>query len=227
MNKFLLFSFLLGATGLAAQDCITYFPFRQGVTLEYSHYDKKNKLNFITRNTITAVKTSNDGSLEAEVETKAIDAKKEKEEFSGAFTVKCKDGSFHADLSSMLPPQMMESFKNMDATVSGDGLVTPSNLQVGQSLPNASTSIKLGSGGASLMTVNVDLTNRRVVAKETISTPAGAFDCYKIDYDMSVKALLRQSFKASEWIAKEVGMVKSETYDKKGNLSGYSLLTQH
>lgn len=55
---------------------------------------------------------------------------------------------------------------------------------------------------------------------------AGSFDCFRISYvTISETRLITTEINSTEWIAEKVGVVKSESYDRKGNLSGYSLLT--
>ncbi len=77
------------------------------------------------------------------------------------------------------------------------------------------------------MNMNVIIENRKVEAKETITTPAGTFECYKISSEISSKvAFVNQKFKSVDWFAKGVGMVRTETYDKKGKLESYALLTK-
>jgi len=72
------------------------------------------------------------------------------------------------------------------------------------------------------MTVNVS--NRKVEAVESLTTPAGTFECYKISYDVATKMMINVKTKGVEWFSKGVGMVKSETYDSAGKLLGSNVL---
>ena len=76
------------------------------------------------------------------------------------------------------------------------------------------------------MNMNIKILNRKVEASESVNTLAGTFDCYKITYDMEMKSIINITTKGAEWIAKGVGVVKTEQYDKKGNLTGYTLLSK-
>jgi hypothetical protein len=67
--------------------------------------------------------------------------------------------------------------------------------------------------------------NRKVEALESITTPAGTFECYKLTYDMEIKSMIKMTVKATQWVARNVGAVKTESFDKNGKLVGYSLLT--
>ena len=68
--------------------------------------------------------------------------------------------------------------------------------------------------------------NRKVEAEEEISTKAGTFKCFKISYDILTDAMIDIKGSAIEWIAKDVGAVRTESYNKKGKLTGYSELVK-
>ena len=60
---------------------------------------------------------------------------------------------------------------------------------------------------------------------ENITVEAGSFDTYKVTSNVSANAMgMKTSSKSAEWIAKGVGMVKSETYEKNGDISSYTEL---
>ena len=79
------------------------------------------------------------------------------------------------------------------------------------------------------MTMNISITNRKIVGKESVTTPAGTFECDKITSDLTVETKMAigftLSFSTVEWLAPKVAVVKSESY-KKGKLQGYSLLAK-
>lgn len=120
----------------------------------------------------------------------------------------------------------MKQFKDMDTEVTGTNLVLPNNLSVGQTLPDASIDIKISMSGIN-MDVATKIINRKVIGRESITTPAGTFDCYVITSttELAMTMGMNQSSNAKEWIAEGVGMVKHEDYNKKGKLTNSSLLT--
>ncbi|MBE2206244.1 MAG: hypothetical protein IAE84_01600, partial [Saprospiraceae bacterium] len=81
-------------------------------------------------------------------------------------------------------------------------------------------------GGVTIMTLRFDITDRKVVAKETITVPAGTFDCYKITYTFTTKTILSKAFSVTSWHNEKAGVVRSETYDKKGVLESRSELSK-
>ena len=78
--------------------------------------------------------------------------------------------------------------------------------------------------------VNMEITNRKVEQQETLSLPAGSFDCYKITYATTIKVKMMGigfpiHMQVTEWFAPKLGrMVKSETYTKNGKLAGTTQL---
>ena len=75
------------------------------------------------------------------------------------------------------------------------------------------------------MTIDIRVKDRKVMAEESISSDAGTFDAFKVSSITEIKMMGTREMKNVEWIAKNVGMVRSETYDKNGKLKYYSVLT--
>ena len=74
------------------------------------------------------------------------------------------------------------------------------------------------------MNISVTISDRKVVAEETLNTPAGEFDCAVLEQTVSTKMMMSIIMESKEWYTPGVGMIKSESY-RKGKLTGYSLLT--
>lgn len=93
----------------------------------------------------------------------------------------------------------------------------PLRPQVGQQFPDIKEEYDLYSGSYKLHKKAFWI-DRKVVDKETVKTPAGVFDCYVMAYkdgdDNNVK----------EWICEQVGRIKTETRNKKGQLAGKTQL---
>lgn len=192
--------------------------------MEYTSYNKKGKVESSTTSTITTVEAS--GSAAVASVSSSIRDDKGKEQFAGAYEVRCENGIITMDASSLISPAMQQSFASMEVSIDGDGLVLPSKLEPGQMLPDASTTIKAGSGGVNIINMTVNITNRKVLGREEITTPAGIFNCYKISQDTDVKMMIAKTMTSIDYYAEGVGVVRSETYDKKGNLEGYMELTK-
>jgi hypothetical protein len=103
----------------------------------------------------------------------------------------------------------------------------PSNMQAGQVLKDARITMTAKTQGITVMNMNVYITNRKVEAIEDVTTPAGTFSCYKLTSDVETKMMMKVSVKNVEWYSMNVGVVKSESYNNKGKLTGYTLLTDY
>jgi hypothetical protein len=224
--KQILLSTMFGAfmlTGIVAQDCPMYYPDQENTQMEYKQYDKKGNLNGSSVQKITAVRKSA-GSTEAEIASEHFDAKG-KSLGSVTLTARCEKGIFYIDMKNYLTQESMESYEDMEMTIEGGNLEMPWEMKAGDALKNGDLKMSFASGGMTIMNMTVAITNRKVEAVENITTPAGTFECYKITYDIATKMMINVKMKGAEWYAKNVGMVKSESYTNDGKLAGSILLT--
>ena len=190
--------------------------------MEYKSYDKKNALTGMSRHTVEEI-TQIGNSISATVEIETFD-KKEKPLGTSDITVKCENGVYYLDMKSFISPATLEGYKDMDVTFNSDNLQLPANLKVGDVLKDASITITVSNAGMKLMTMTTTITNRKVEAKEKITTPAGTFECYKISSLITSKSFMTVKINSTEWYSKDVGLIKSESYTN-GNLSGSTILT--
>lgn len=93
-------------------------------------------------------------------------------------------------------------------TSSGGESTLPSDMAPGDVLPDVNASVKaLG------LTMKVTVTERKVMRYETISTPAGTFDCVVVRERKVEKGMGRNRHTiADTWYARGIGMVRHDTY---------------
>jgi len=221
-----LFLFSFSLTCLSAQSTAcesAYMPFKQGVSFELTNYNQKGKKTGSVRHEVDDVSTHSSG-YRATIRTQIFDDKG-KSTIDGQYTVDCTHDGIVVDVSSMLNPQTMAAFGSMEVDVSGDGLQIPNTLATGTVLPDASMHMKASMNGLSLMQLNMQITDRKVIGQESITTPAGTFTCVKLVQTTSMDGFGKSTYDSTTWYAKGVGTVRVENYDKKGELSGYSELT--
>jgi hypothetical protein len=219
------FVLMLIAASLNAQDCRLYFPDKVGATREMKFYNDKKKLTSISRQEILD-KSVSGRNVKLLVRSTAFDAE-DKEVYGGDLEMLCENGVFKFDMRSMIDPNTMNTYKEMGMEITTDNIVYPASINAGETLPDGNMKMVIKSGQTTLMTIAITVSNRKVVARESITTEAGTFDCYKLTYESVVKmGFITVSSNAIEWIADGVGVVKSETYTKKEKLTGYSVLTK-
>jgi len=194
------------------------------------YYDKKGKLAGATANEV--VKIAENGSrTEITIHVNHSD-KKGEEVFDGNYTMICEGGIMKMDFRQMMPANMPE-MENARIEFSGDNMTIPTSLSVGQQLPDATYTMKIIMDGVPANMSNVSeikVQDRKVEKKESVSVPAGNYDAYKLSQQslttMKIMGMNRQSTSSSiTWISPGVGMVKSESYDQKGKLQGYTVLS--
>ncbi len=212
----ILFLAVLGAK--AQTTCSSYYPFEEGTTFQITLYDEKDKqigvLDYL-------VKEASDNTA-----TFAYEMHDEKGKMITAseYGITCNDDGVSIDFSSLAAPGSMEQYKDMEVEITGTDLILPNNLSSGQSLPDSDMLMTVRMAPIN-MKMAVTVNNRKVEGRESLTTPAGTFDCYVITFDTESKMGFKFSGSGKQWIAQGVGMVKQESYNKKGKLTGISLLT--
>ncbi|MCC6413765.1 MAG: hypothetical protein IT270_19105 [Saprospiraceae bacterium] len=220
-------AFFCLATVAQTQDCKSGFEiFKTGVTLEYTSFDKNDKVSTVMTQNVMSVETVDD-TLIAKVDAKGVDAKG-KDMFVSKFPIKCHKGTLYFDMRSMVPgvPTSTDQSQDMQMEISGDALLYPNDMKPGQTLPDGSIEMKMSMNGMKLYNSRYFITNRKVEGRESITTTAGTFDCIKLSYDMEYKFMGSRTSHNEIWYSEKLGMVKSIGYDKKGKVESTMLLTK-
>lgn len=233
--KYLLFVLFLGITGkgFSQTPCEGYFPDTKGMQLEYRLLNGKGKTMLNRQQTVSALTSNADG---LDVSTIIQNTGKNNNAKTGSTMVyHCKNGQVATELEHLLTSQGLES--NLGLEVTGDGLLIPNNLQVGQKLPDSDNTIKFRRGKSILTSMQYLIRDFQVEAQETLSTPAGDFDCIKLSYWVDTKNYapgsiglkynaIFSSVKMVQWYAKKIGLIKEEVYKKNGSLFSRTELTK-
>ena len=206
-------------TGLA-QDCTYFYPMEEGTLIELRHFDKKAKVSGTTRQEIIDKQTDG-GGVAITIHNTFFD-EKGKELMTSDLTMECKNGVFTFDMDHYLNDEMMSGMGDIEFIIEGDNLEFPAKMSPGDQLRDGT--IKLIVPEMAMMNMTTKVYNRKVEAIEKVTTEAGTFECFKITYDVFVDGMIDINTKGIEWIAQDVGAVRSETYNKSGKLSGYTEL---
>jgi hypothetical protein len=225
MKKTILFA-LLGVflvSGIFAQDCPLYYPDALNSQLEYKQYDKKGNPSGSSVQKVTDFKKTPNG-YEVRVDAESFDAKG-KSMGTLQLAARCEGGIYYIDMKNLMGAQSMEAYKDMEMQIEGGNLEMPASMKAGDMLKNGDMKIAFASGGMTIMNMTFNVSNRKVDAVESITTPAGTFECYKISYDVATKMMVNVRTKGIEWYSRGVGLVKSESYSTDGKLLGSNVLT--
>jgi hypothetical protein len=226
MRKLLLILITISVSSIVfGQECKSYFPQEIGKKYEYSDLDKKGKLLSTSIKTVVNKKTINGGievSIKEESKNVDVDTSTTIE-----YTIKCENGVMFVDMESILMNQeQMQAYQEMEVKVTADDLSIPENVKAGDDLGGGNVVADVYNQGMKMVSINLTVSDRKVAALESITTDAGTFDCIKITSKMQMKLVMNFTYNLTEWYSKDIGIVKSETYNKKGKIMGSLVLTK-
>ncbi len=218
---------LLCSFTLLPGDCDKMFIFKEGTSTTMTSYNEDGKVTGSTKTVYTKVNKNATGvSVTANQEN--FD-KKGKSTTKSEFVLKCEKGALIIDMRMMMSQQQAESYKDMEVTIEGTNLEYPGEFVVGSSLKDADVKMIVKSKDGMpmpMMGMTMRITNRKVEAKENVTTPAGTFECYKISQLSESKTIFNLKVKSISWFCQEIGDVKTESYKENGKFLGKSELTE-
>ncbi len=221
---FLFIGILLPWNYVAAQDCDIYKDFSEGTTTRMVHYDKKDKVTGYTITTVTEKKKLSNG---VSMLFHQVYDDTEEYKFESDMRIECRGGEVIYSMENFIDPTTLSAYEGMEFEISADDLSIPSNAKPGDELNDGAVSITINTGSPVKVTVTSTISNRKVVSKESVETPAGKFDCLKISYDVLTQiAFVKMRSSTVEFYNEKSGVVKTESFNKKGKLTGYSLLEE-
>ncbi|RNI27933.1 hypothetical protein EFA69_17755 [Rufibacter immobilis] len=142
-------------------------------------------------------------------------------ETADEYSIRCSGDTVYLDAMMLLREQALKAFEGKDFDFYPVHIAYPQQMQVGQSLPDGKLGVRVRSSNVNITNITMEATNRKVVAQEKLTTPAGTFDCYKISYDYVVELdamgmPLRDTFKVEEYFSLEHGLIKCQFSTKRG-----------
>ena len=225
---FLLLISLMPSANIQAQDCMG-MNFKKGMQFEMSTFNAKDKPTGKVSYDVKDVRK--EGSSTIMDMSAQFEDEKGKQRPPYVVTYTCTGNELIADLSGMMQ-SMPSNMKDMELKMKMNKLVYPSTLSVGQKLSDGQIEAEMITNGTTMSTMTLLMANRQVEGKESITTPAGTFDTYKITSDMNMENRvmgipIRNTMRVVSYRANnQILDVKSENYNKSGKLMGYTLLTK-
>jgi len=210
-----------------AQRCNPYFAIQEGMKATYEFYNAKNKVVSKTTDHFKDV-TGSGENLTATLVMEMIDLKKNTVSGFSESKWRCENGVVHFTMNAMNVEGIDMSNEGMDISVDGDEMEIPSTLTPGESLKDVNYHIVMKVSGITMMDRRFQVKDRKVEAKETITTPAGSYETVKVSYTTESIGKSGSASKpqlTSIWYATDVGVVKMENY-KDGKVYSSQLLTK-
>jgi hypothetical protein len=192
-----IFTLTIAASAQAAEP---FFLSKVGAEAEYALKDASGEITSYTKSVVTAL-SSNDPQNATITYTAEV---------------------FDKDHKSLAAP-MSSSITVKDGAV--DTTPVMEGVEIEGTLPSYPATLSVGlvmeySFKMKMMGMNTTTSGKNtVVAQESVTTPAGTFNCYKIESETSSKVMLQNvKAKTTSWIAEGIGTVKAEVYDDKDRL---------
>ena len=213
-----------------AQDgprCQPFFAMKEGVVFEMTNYKDNGKVTGSSKHTVLSRGST---SKKDSVVVRCDRMDKNGEAIgSSRYYVGCDAGTFSIDFSVFMNNRSLAAYKGIETRASDQHLEVPGGIKVGDQLIEGTMKVELEEEAITYTRSEIFVYDRFVVAKDSITTPAGTFECFKVDYKMEtkvrgIKDVIVQS-SGSEWYALGVGIVRSEYYDREGKRYAYSEMT--
>ena len=214
MKKTLIFLMIcFSGLTMMAQDCKNYIFLQNNKTVEMTIYNKKGDPNGKQVYKISDVSGS-DAAVTAIVNTEMID-KKGKTVSKATGNYKCNGGVMMVDMKMSIPSAQMEQFKNAEVKAQDIYIEYPAVINVGDQLKDATLSMDMDNNGLK-QTLNMVISDRKVEAKESVTTTAGTWDCFKISskIKLTIKTMgvgIPMNLESTEWFAPGFGVIKTES----------------
>ena len=213
--KILFQLFFLGVTGiLCAQDCSNYYYLQNNKTIEMTISNNKGKESGKMTYTVSDSKKSG-STVTATINSEFVDIKG-KTITKGANNVKCENGVMQMDMKTFIPAVQQEQMKSGTAKASDVYLEYPANMNVGDQLKDGQFNMDYETEGGLKSSIEVSITARKIEGKESVTTPAGTWECYKITSNNRITSRIAGigipiKMNVTEWYAPGFGIVKTES----------------
>ncbi|RSK44000.1 TapB family protein [Hymenobacter rigui] len=146
-------------------------------------------------------------------------------------TFRCRQDTSFTDGMAELNPESLRSFRDRRFAYTPTPLAWPNQPGVGTEIPSGGVSVQVSSTAVDIARVYTTVQKRRVTGMETITTPAGTFQCYRVEAEREsatvarADMVMRTTMKVVDYYSPGTGIVKTEIYDKKGKLDQVRVLS--
>ncbi len=217
MKALLITVLLLAGYSVFSQECTDFYYMQNNKTIEMTITNKKRKEVGKVAYTVSDVKKS--GETVTSTVTSVMINDKGEAGSKATNNIRCVGGIIMMDMKMFIPSAQQEQIGDVSATGQASFLEYPSNMKEGDVLKDGQFSMDFKTQSGIGAHISIDITKRKVVGKESVTTPAGTWECFKINYHsklvfkMGIGLPINSDI--SEWYAPGFGVVKTES--KTGN----------
>lgn len=211
-----------------------YFCTTQGTELHYVNYDEAGQS--LSNETVTVYNVVKNASGESAQYLVKIVTNKTKNNtsytlynwnYDGNVTTCQEDLMYGPYIKSDSDPAKYDSKARQamaeELKLKGDNSFTiKKHASAGESIPDRTYSLIFN-----MLKNEINISGAAYMGEEKVSTTAGKFDCIKISYLKRTKIVLKtETVRVTEWYAEGIGLVKSESYNTKGEPDGKTILVK-
>ena len=211
-----------------------YFCTTQGTELHYANYDEAGQS--LSNETVTVYNVVKNASGESAQYLAKIVTNKTKNNtsytlynwnYDGNVTTCQEDLMYGPYIKSDSDPAKYDSKARQamaeELKLKGDNSFTiKKHASAGESIPDRTYSLIFN-----MLKNEINISGAAYMGEEKVSTTAGKFDCIKISYLKRTKIVLKtETVRVTEWYAEGIGLVKSESYNTKGEPDGKTILVK-
>ena len=180
------------------------------MTISNNKGKESGKLTYVVSNS-----QKNGSSMTATINSEFVDTKG-KTISKGKNNIKCENGVMQMDMKVFIPPAQLEQMKSGTANATDVYLEYPANMNVGDQLKDGQFNMDYESASGLKSSIEVSITERKVEGKESVTTPAGTWECYKIFAKNKITSRIAgigipMKMDVTEWFAPGFGVVKTES----------------
>ena len=211
-----------------------YFCTTQGTELHYVNYDEAGQS--LSNETVTVYNVVKNASGESAQYLAKIVTNKTKNNtsytlynwnYDGNVTTCQEDLMYGPYIKSDSDPAKYDSKARQamaeELKLKGDNSFTiKKHASAGESIPDRTYSLI-----SNMLKNEINISGAAYMGEEKVSTTAGKFDCIKSSYLKRTKIVLKtETVRVTEWYAEGIGLVKSESYNTKGEPDGKTILVK-
>jgi len=211
MKQFLMSFLLLVGLNSFSQSCDFYLV-QSNKTIEVSFKNKKGK--DAGKQVYTVSNVAKSGNTTTATVNSEFFTDKGKSASKATNNVKCTNGVLMMDMKLFIPSPQQEQMGTAAASASDVYLEYPVEMKEGDVLKDGDFSMDFKNSGGMAGNVAVSITERKVLGKESVTTPAGTWECFKISSKnkITIKLIINIPIRADviEWYAPGFGVVKTD-----------------
>ena len=187
-----------------------FFGYKEGVKLTFADLDKKGKPTAHSVNEITKLEGEAPFNCTVEYTVSLLDDKKNPLGIEMVQSYSIRNGIVTFDENSFAG----QLLQGMEVKISGTLFRLPSNAKVGDTFEDYSVLINMGG-----IKSTAHVTNIRITAEETLTIDGVDIECVVVENNTASKAIgIKSEGTQKIWYGRGYGAVRTETYDKKGNI---------